>query len=350
MFSYLYGIGMKLLKIIGINVFVTLLFGELALRLAGFAGLSPYTVTSSPPHCLIADKEMGFALNPGVFSVSINEHLRYRATHEDLGWCKARSTGELTSLPSADSLILLTGCSFTYGMGVDDSLTYPYLLQARFPDYTIVNAAVPAHGTVQTLILLERLLARGIRPKHVIYHYISSHRYRNILARSFTQLLGHETRVGNGGRSGLARETRFPYGSIDETGTFRMGYSGIHPRNLFGPIRNYSALFNQLEILYDRISSRQTAAQNVTEAILLAIRSRCEEAGISFTTAIFEDGDDRHSMQGFCLKNGIPAVDLTLDYTDTSLLNLPYDEHPNAKAHGIWAERMRRYLFEHGLR
>ncbi|MCB9283191.1 MAG: hypothetical protein H6563_03885 [Lewinellaceae bacterium] len=335
---------MKALKIILINLLMVLVFAELGLRLLGFTGLHPYTVVSSPTNCLRPSEEMGFELNPGAFSVVINENLRYSATHLDCGWGTVRTTGR--PLASSDSLILLTGCSFTYGMGVDDSLTYPFRLQALFPDHTIVNAAVPAHGTLQTLLLLDWLLKSGVRPARLIYHYISLHEDRNILGRSFQQLLARESRVGSNSDElpKLPLEAYFPYGKIDQQGNLTIQHSRPEARNLLASLRSYSALVNQLEFLYTRVCSSKMRAEKVTEAALSAIAERCQQESIPFTVAILEENADHH-LRRFCRQKSIPFLDLTLDYSDESLLNLPYDSHPNAKAHGLWAAKMEAYLF-----
>ena len=51
-------------------------------------------------------------------------------------------------------------------------------------------------------------------------------------------------------------------------------------------------------------------------------------------------------MKDFCTRNNIPAVDISIDYTNPGYLNLPYDGHPNAKAHAIYAQKMHEYLTE----
>ncbi|MBK7406707.1 MAG: hypothetical protein IPJ40_00710 [Saprospirales bacterium] len=344
MFVYLCSIRMKILKIILINLLVTLVLAEGGLRLLGFTSLYPYAIVSAPQNCLLPSEEMGFTLNPGAYSITINEKLRYTATHVENKWCTARTTGSRSLLSSSsDSLIVLTGCSFTYGMGVDDSLTYPYRLQAQFPNFNIVNAAVPAHGTLQTLLLLDRLIELDIRPQLLIYHYIDDHKNRNILARSFTQLLGRESRVNNATGKDLTHNAQFPYGKLDDEGELHIRHSGLHTKNLFASLRTHSALINQLEYIYDRLFAQKTKAKQVTEAAILAIKAHCEANGIPFLIALLKE-DSHQSMSAFCAQKGINTVDLSIDYTDKSLLNLPYDGHPNGVAHGIWAEKMRRYL------
>jgi len=326
---------MKRIKLILINILVFLILGELALRLFGFTSLYPYKVYSSPQNCLLPSTETGFLLNPGVYRVTINENLKYTATHEDHGWCRGRTTGMIT----ADSLILFTGCSFTYGMGVDDSLTYPNRLQSLLPKYKIINAATPAHGTLQTLGMLDKLEAAQIKPRLLIYPYIDTHEERNILTRSFTCLLGRESRVNNEQKVDLAKKSLFPCGKLDEEGQLSIYHSHLKTKNLFTSLRRYSALANQFEYVYSRLFSKKKKARKVTEAAILEIKRRCEANNIPFLIAILKE-NKACPMQAFCTQHQISFADLTIDYSDEKLLNLPYDGHPNGLAHGIYAEKL----------
>ena len=66
---------------------------------------------------------MGLSLNPGKFNVTINKKQKYNVTHTS---DSLRTTGSNSDIAKIN--IQLHGCSFTYGMGVNDEETYPFIL------------------------------------------------------------------------------------------------------------------------------------------------------------------------------------------------------------------------------
>src|SRR5262249_26695941 len=58
----------------------------------------------------------------------------------------------------AGPIVIAAGCSFTFGLGVNDEDTWPWLLQERMPDYRVVNVGVNGYGTDQALLAAEREL------------------------------------------------------------------------------------------------------------------------------------------------------------------------------------------------
>ena len=338
---------MKAIKLLLINSLTALVIAEILLRILGFTGLYKYSVVSDPPGCIAPSGQLGFQLNPGTFSITINDSLKYTATQVSNPVLTTRVTSTIPRPITSDSLIFLSGCSFTYGMGVDDSLTYPYRLQSELKNYNVINGAAPAYGTLQTLLIARRLGENGIRPYILVYNYLDYHRERNVLGRSFRQLLFEESRM-EGGREAQVRQTaRFPCGELESPGgRLAIKYAEADSRNLFGPLRSWSALVNQLEYAWNRLASEDEQADAVTEAAILDIRKLCEENGINFIVAVLKESEDGPSIQRFCTRNGIPVADLSIDYDDPGFLNLPYDGHPNGKAHAVYASKLYRYLTE----
>ncbi len=81
--------------------------------------------------------------------------------------------------------IVFLGGSFTFGHGVEDNENYPALLQAKLPNYKIINAAVNGWGTTQALLKLETLLTQFDDIQLVVYGFISHHLRRNYLRKSW---------------------------------------------------------------------------------------------------------------------------------------------------------------------
>lgn len=338
---------MKTARLLLLNLLTTIVVAELLLRILGFTALYPYKVISDPPNCIVPSSQFGFQLNAGTFNITINDSLQYTATQAPGPLMSTRITSPTPRPIGSDSLIFLSGCSFTYGMGVDDNLTYPFRLQSRLPNYHIINGAAPAHGTLQTLLITKKLLEHNIHPRILIYNYIDFHKERNVLSRPFRQLLLEESQTDDKTKGQLRETGRFPYGELQEAdGRLAIKHAKLNNRNLFYSLRSWSALANQLEYAYNHFAADNRQADAVTEAAILEIRELCKDNNINFIVAILKDTEPGPSMKGFCERNAIPAIDVSIDYTDPGYLNLPFDGHPNARAHSIFAEKVYRYLTE----
>ena len=57
---------------------------------------------------------------------------------------------------SARPVVVAAGCSFSFGHGLNDEDTWPWLLQEQLPQYQVLNAAVMGYGTDQALLAAER--------------------------------------------------------------------------------------------------------------------------------------------------------------------------------------------------
>jgi hypothetical protein len=93
---------------------------------------------------------------------------------------KHRITSASYNLPK----ILFLGGSFTFGNGVEDEEVYPALLQEKWPQYKVINAAVNAWGTSQALLKLEeQLTMENNHLRLVVYAFMSHHIQRNYLRK-----------------------------------------------------------------------------------------------------------------------------------------------------------------------
>jgi hypothetical protein len=329
------------LRLLLLNLAFTLLLGEGLLRLFGWGPVPSYRVVSHPQQHLAIHPEWGFQLREGAFSVTINDSLTYQSTQRPTDWgvCRVSSPA-----PSQDDrpVLVLSGCSFPYGMGVEDSESYPFLVQQQWPQLRVINAGIPAHGTLQSLLRLRAALAEGHQPHAFVYHYLDSHQHRNLLSRSFAQLLRVETRLRDA--QDTLRAVRFPRGRM--VGEKQLDIQAVevtfHP--LFGKAREWSALANQLEELYSRLLHSRTQAEAVTRACIREMQRLCEAEGIFFAVAILSEDPKRPFMQQLCQEEGLLHLDLTVDYTDPSYFNWPYDGHPNAGTHRLYAQRLTSFL------
>jgi hypothetical protein len=222
--------------------------------------------------------------------------------------------------------VLLVGCSFTFGWGVSDDETWAWGLQALRPDLDVRNRGTAAYGTFQALLLLERLLASGERPAHVIYGFIPDHGVRNVAAPGWMKALGMFT-----GQNIV----EFPYCELDRDGRLVR-----HPPESYPvwPLREWSATMTFLQDSWFDFEGRTRAAgaDEVTRRLIAEMDDRCRKAGIPFSLLLLRVGPSRRdAFVPFARTHGIDLIDC-----DRALGRgdfVPGDLHPNARVHRTWA-------------
>ena len=86
----------------------------------------------------------------------------------------------------AGSAVWILGCSFTFGAGVEDDETYPYLLASQaWPQVPVRSLAASGWGTTNAYLALQRQLQRSPPPAAVLYGWIGHHSRRNHLRKSW---------------------------------------------------------------------------------------------------------------------------------------------------------------------
>ena len=86
--------------------------------------------------------------------------------------------------PVAGKLLFLGG-SYTFGHGVNDNETYPYILSRYWRHWSITNKAVSAWGTVHAYMTLLDEVNSENPPSVVIYSMISHHIQRNYIRKEW---------------------------------------------------------------------------------------------------------------------------------------------------------------------
>ncbi len=141
------------------SVLGSLLLGEAALRWllpAQYRKAQSHRVRTAPtfrPPINADDPEIGWVLTPASV-VSRNAELSNAVF--------SISNGErLTSAnPHSGPRVVATGCSFTFGHGITDQDSWPWMLQEHLPEDHVVNVAASGYGTDQALLAAEREVLR----------------------------------------------------------------------------------------------------------------------------------------------------------------------------------------------
>lgn len=103
-----------------------------------------------------------------------------------------------------DTAILFFGDSFTYGEGVNDEETMPYLVGTDVADrYCVYNFAVHGYGTHQMLSLIEHgIVARTVRQKvkTVVYQALYPEHVHRLAGYYSWNAHGPQYEIGHGGK------------------------------------------------------------------------------------------------------------------------------------------------------
>lgn len=68
---------------------------------------------------------------------------------------------DTSATPVTGPMLVMAGCSFSFGMGVNDADTWPWMVQEQMQGYQIVNAATSAYNVAQALMRANRVVGQN---------------------------------------------------------------------------------------------------------------------------------------------------------------------------------------------
>jgi hypothetical protein len=287
---------------------------------------------SNPDSPFVGDSILGFALNEGVYEITLQDTIRFRTTHI------ANNQRLTTGLPDSSAQTThVFGCSYTYGYGVNDDETFCSVLQAKLPSRRFVNYGVIGYGTVQSYLqLIDSPLNEG---DEVILCFSDAHLMRNTMSPQYRSNL----KIGFENSSQLLEKqmegAHFPYlKSCEENIRFDAWDELYHDL----PGRNISATINFIQTTRDRI--RENEGNQIASSICLLEKMHkfCQENGANFNV-VFLDKTERTDKVSDAISE-INWINVNFDFTSTRFTNLPFDHHPNKAGHQLIAETIQDIL------
>lgn len=305
---------------------------EIALRILGYTPFmqTQYYISSKPNMCLGESPDLGFALREGVFKVSVNGAPEYTATHKD-GQRITRTDSPGDSLLD----VFIMGCSFTYGMGVDDSVSFPYQIQSHFPELDVQNFGVPAFGTVQSYLQLVKEIEEGNIPELVIVNFCDFHHERNSLTPEFRNSLAIGYERSNKEVASKLKKSTFPYIENSELTTtdYNDLYSNWIGRETFASVNYFQSQKD------DRLRVEIDVEQN-SSAVFWGIKKICEKYSVQLAVTGLTQTEATDYFLGRLVNSGIHTMDISVDLQSEKYNLMPYDSHPNKKAHDHYAKEL----------
>lgn len=280
----------------------------------GVASWLHYAQPFVAPHA-----SLGYAPVPGEHRFRIEteagEEYTFRITvNED----RSRAT------PASDGAeVWLFGCSYGFGWGVGDGECVGARLAAS-ANVRVRNFSANGYSTVHALTRAGRLLEQHAPPAAIVLFYASFHCDRNIAAPLWLASYEPFRPVLNGARylrAGMTSEGRL--------------YARLVP--IFD---EHLGKVDKSIIRHDDYYARQ-----VTAALIGSFAELASKAGVGFVVAAQHTApdDDMERRVREASPVHVPWLDISVPF-EREYLCAPFDRHPNARAHALWAERLSAYL------
>ena len=274
--------GYRELLLAGISVVFTLSAGEVAaryllsapVRLSGVRHATP----AGPKH--VADADLGWTIPPhdAVYRFQASG----RAGSVDARYSIQNGRRATSAHAMNGPIVLAAGCSFTFGLGVDDESTWPWLLQERLPDHQVINPGVRGYGTDQALLAADRAANQSAGTLRLValgFGDFQIERNRSTQGVIYYPYpLGKPLFVTHGD-------------SLKSRGLVRFWYPGS--------LLEYSALFmgvtNRLANLANRVPSHE-GAREVTARLISEFSRRFQERGARLVVVMLPHAGDQSSQ------------------------------------------------------
>ena len=315
--------------------FIPLLGYEVYLRGIGYTPLSPRTRSSifRFPSAYQNDEILGWKLTPGEYRfepVSVDAHETSGRILEG----GQRTTHPKDFIPSSpsQSTIAFVGDSFTFGDGLNDDETYPWMVQQILKDYDVRNFAVPGYGTCQIYLQLVRQLDSGsLDGATMIYGMSQFHETRNL----------PDKRTAWGFSAVSPRKTySAPSCLLDSEDQIKT----VHARPYYDPVPLLSEHFSVgrrfVHFFYDIVDlSTASRRRPLSFALLKGIHELSKHHGQRFVVLLQRFSPEaRTEYMDFLKRSKIEFLDGSHPNESSPEMQLVGDTHPNAFMNKYWAE------------
>lgn len=319
-----------------LSLLLSLLVGEVYLRMAGFAPKAVWVNANfDGSNWGMEDPVLGWVNRPGTFA-SLEKggaDMSFQPNHTRT----SRSIME----PGRLADVLVIGCSFTQGYSVADAETYAWRLGERFPGLVIDNFGTGGYSTYQALLRLRNELeARQEPPKLVILGFIAHQMVRTVAPPDWVKYLTD--------RNGAMVIP--PHATVDDGRMVDHPLETVQP----WPFEHWSALLTELHtgVLRLRLGGRMAQRVPATAAVIQSMRDLVEARGSRLLVVLLDDAslpggkadyDALVAALGTAKVSQLDCVDPDYD-ANPSALQVGGAGHPNGTVHRRWADCIGRWI------
>jgi hypothetical protein len=248
----------------------------------------------------------------------------------DVVYSVASGRRHTSAVPVDGAAIITAGCSFTFGHGLNDEDTWPWLLQEKLPDHRVTNLGCMGYGTDQALLAAEReIRSHPGTTAAVVLGFADFQIERNRSTQGWLSMVYPFSKPLFGIRSG---EAEYQHQVQFWSGGLAGEYSNL-----------FASFFNTAANRFYRIPSSHQAATELTAALIRSFATRFHSLGVNFGVVMLPYMDDRSPQSqtdqefviGRLSSAGIPVLipkfprgnDGRLDLRDFMVSRI--DRHPN---------------------
>lgn len=327
---------MRLVRKIVYYTLVVLVCTELAFWVLGYRPYQyqHFKMESNPKGAFIGDSLLGIKLNPGQYKITLNDSLTFIATHNS----NNKRVIPFTHIDTVEiPTIHFFGCSFTYGYGVNDEETFASLTQKQFPQYRVLNHGVIGYGTVQSLLMLQKQVE--IKQGDIVVLCFSSvHFDRNVLNQKYRLDLKIGFENSSHDLSSLMKNSAFPF--VNSSNEIKYESWDSLYRHWFA--REYLCTINYLQSMYDSEANKNNDGISETAFLMQEIINLTKTRGGTPLIFCLDNSDKINSMMNLLPEANWATADF--DFSNKSLTNFPYDDHPNKAGHQFIFERLIQFI------
>ncbi|GAB5417278.1 MAG: hypothetical protein Crog4KO_28600 [Crocinitomicaceae bacterium] len=281
-----------------------------------------YEVSSTPQNPYIADNTLGIQLNEGTYDFTLNNAVKFTATHLPNG------QRFIPGAPAeSQKNILFLGCSYTYGYGVNDHESYPAIAQTKHPDWKVENVAVVGYGTAQHLLQLRNRLEKQ-PPSCVVLGLSSVHFIRTVLSEKYRANLRIGYRRSSSDVDDRMNGAKFPF--FDDC-SGKVKYAPWQTLYSELPGRYWSASINFVQGILERNRETDCDPVEVTACIIQEMEALCQEKNIPFGVICLDTSPETKALEKR-LKD-VQWKNIGFSFKKKKYTHLPHDSHPNALGH-----------------
>jgi hypothetical protein len=310
---------------------IGLLLSEAILRRCGFYPYGyiakEHSLKSDHDSLFVLDTLLGYSNNQGMFNVTLNNSLTYKHT---IGQGGERINPFQPNV--CRKVINIYGCSFFYGMGVNDSSVVSAQLSRMDTNVCVKNYSIPGHGLTTQFLLFKRHLKSGVKPNQVVFSIASFHLQRNVASFSYLRSFGN---ISN---------SPVEYPAARLTSSDGLVFLKVNTVSGYEQLARLSSIYTLFLQGKDRFRFPLSYQIDVHNKLCDSISYYSKEYGVKILFHFITKDEISDQLVQFMKWRNYPFVQSGVNYKDREYNLMPIDGHPNNSAHAIYAREIDSFL------